>query len=81
MSPSITRCSWMVPDSFSPSRPFCYATEISLLIFAIVAFGVGGRYFYNVVESVQLFIYVQATWFVLPGLLARFGSGAGVNAR
>lgn len=34
----------------------------------------GGRYFYTIVESIQLFMYIQAAWLVVPGLLARFGS-------
>lgn len=54
------------------SRPFCYATEASLLLFATVAFLIGSRYFYAVVETVQVFMFVQAAWFLAPSVVARF---------
>lgn len=54
------------------SRPFCLATEASLLVFATAAFFMGSRHFYAVVESVQLFMFVQAAWFLAPSLIARF---------
>ncbi|GHJ84302.1 hypothetical protein NliqN6_0704 [Naganishia liquefaciens] len=57
-------------------QPFCYATEFSLLLFASTAFLVGPRYFYVVVETAQVFMFVQAAWYLAPSVVARFRQSA-----